>query len=130
MDLMNRLLEHYTNNLRTRMPNMSSKIPTRFVVIISLRPKISSDKRSNLCLPLPLLLILLDLFVLVNPIHKLAHASRRFHCQVLSQIMLGREANLKRSYCHVFKISIYLIERFPLPIRVSLQGLTLFYYHR
>ena len=127
---MNKLLEHYTNNLRTRTPSMSNKIPTRSVVIISLLPKISLVKRSNLCLPLPLLLILLDLFMLVNPIYKLAHASCKFHCQGLFQIMLGREANLKHFYCHVFKNFVYLIERFPVPIQVSLQGLTLSHYHR
>ena len=70
---MNRFLEHYINNLRTEVPSMSSKIPSRSVLIISLRPKISLVRRSNFFLPLPLLLILLNLLVLVNAIHKLLH---------------------------------------------------------
>ena len=79
-DLMNRLLEHCNNHLHTRMTCMSNKIPHRLAIIISLQPEISSVRRSNLCLPLPLLLILLNPFMLINMIHKLAHASHRFHC--------------------------------------------------
>ena len=97
-DLMNRLLEHYTNHLHTRIPNLSSKIPHGSIFIISLRHEISLVKRSNLCLPFPLLLIIFDPIVLVKWIHKLAHALRRFHCQGLSQIMLDGEANFKRPY--------------------------------
>ena len=111
-NLMNRLLEHCTNHLRTRMPSMSCKISFESIVVISLRPKVSLVKKSHLWFPLPLLLILFNPFVLVNPIHQLVHASCKFHCQGLSQIMLSREANFKRPYCHIFKIFIYLIKRF------------------
>ena len=52
---------------------MSSKILSRSVVIISLRLEISLVRRSNFFLPIPLLLILLDLLVLANAIHKLLH---------------------------------------------------------
>ena len=38
--------------------------------------------------------------------------------------MLCREPNLKGSHCHILKASIYLIIRFPISIRVSLEGLS------
>jgi len=68
-NLMNRLLEHCTNHLRTRMPSMSRKISPESIVVISLRPKVSLVKKSHLWFPLPLLLILFNPFMLVNPIH-------------------------------------------------------------
>ena len=79
MDLMDELFEHLTDHLHTRIPSMPSKVSPRSVVIPP-RPNISSVKGNNLCLPLPSLLILLDTFVLVNSIYKLAHALHKLHC--------------------------------------------------
>lgn len=82
-DLMNELLKHCTNQ-STRMPSMSNKIPPRSVIVISLCPIISLIRGNNLCLPLPLLLILLDPFILINSIHELTHTSCKLHCKLLS----------------------------------------------
>lgn len=46
--------------------------------------------RDNLNLPLPLLLVLLYPFILINPVHELAHTSYRLPGQQLPQIMHDR----------------------------------------
>ena len=53
---------------------MPHKTSSRPVVIISVRPEIPSVLRDYLNLFLPLLLILLDLFILIDAVHELAHA--------------------------------------------------------
>ena len=130
-NLMHKLLEYCVDHLGNRKPSMSSKISPRSIVIIPLKPKVSLVRRSHFCLPLPLplLLIILNPFMFINPIHELTHALHWFLCQGLPQFMLSRKANLKRPYCRVFKISIYLIKRLPIPIRVSFQFLTLSHHH-
>ena len=66
---MYRLPEYCINYLGSGVLNMSSKISLGSIVIIPLRPKVSSIREGHHHFPLSLLLILLDLFVLVNPIH-------------------------------------------------------------
>ena len=128
-NLMHRLLEYCDNHLGNRKPSMSSKVSSESVIIIPLRPKVSLVRGSHFCLPLPLRLIILDPFMFINPIHELMHALRWFLCQRLPQFMLSRKANLKCPYCYIFKISIYLIKRLPIPIRVSFQSFTLSHHH-
>ena len=82
-NLMHRLLEYCANHLGSGKPSMSSKISPGSVVIIPLRPKVSSIKGSHFCLPLPLLLIILDLFIFINSIHELTCALHWFLCQGL-----------------------------------------------
>ena len=107
-NLMHRLLEYCADHLGSRQP-MSSKISPGSVVIIPLRAKFSSLRGSHFCLPFPLLLIILSSFMFINLIHQLTHALHWFLCQGLPQFVLSWKANLNRLYCHVFKISIYLI---------------------
>ena len=83
-DLVNWLLEHRTNHLSIRVPKVTSKISPRSAITIPLYPRIFSVSRNNLCLPLPLLLILLNLFMLINSIHELTHISRKLHRKRLS----------------------------------------------
>ena len=78
-DLVYRLPEHRVNYLGNSVPSMSSKIFFGSIVIISLRPKVSSVRGDYLRLPLPLLLILFNPFILINSIHQLMHASSRLH---------------------------------------------------
>ena len=68
-DLVYRLLEHCVNYLGSNMPSMYSKISFGPITIISLRLKVSSVKGDYLRLPLPLLLILFNTFILINSIH-------------------------------------------------------------
>ena len=91
-NLMHMLLEYCVDHLGSGKPSMSSKISLRSVVIIPLRPKVSSVKESHFCLPLPLLLIILNLFLFINLVHELTHALRWFLCQGLPQFMLSRKA--------------------------------------
>ena len=83
-DLVNWLLEHRTDHLSIRVPKVTSKISPRSAMTIPLCPRISLVSRNNLCLPLPLLLIILNLFILINLIHELMHISHRLHRKRLS----------------------------------------------
>ena len=68
-DLVYRLPEHCVNYLGNSMPSMYSKISFGLIIIISLRLKVSSVRGDYLRLPLPLLLILFNTFILINSIH-------------------------------------------------------------
>ena len=46
------------------------------------------------------------------------------------QVVLSGQANLKRPYGYILKISIYLVKHFPISIRVSSQSFTLSHNHR
>ena len=82
-NLMHRLLEYCADHLGSGKPSMSNKISLGSVVTISLKPKVSSVKGSHFFLPLPLLLIILDPFMFINPIYELTHALCWFICQGL-----------------------------------------------
>ena len=109
-DLMHKLPKHNVDCLGSSGPSMSSKISLRPIIVIPLQPKISLVLKNYLRLPLSLLLILLNLFILINSIHELTYTSGKFPCQRLPQIVLNRQANLKRPYCYIIKISVYLIK--------------------
>ena len=79
-NLVHKLFEYCANHLSSRKANMSRKVSPRSVVIVPLRPKVSSGRGDHFCLPLPLLLIILDPFVFINPIHELMHTLRWFLC--------------------------------------------------
>ena len=68
-DLVYGLPKYCINYLSSRVPSMSRIISPRSVVIIPLQPKASSVRRGHLRFPLPLLLIFLEPFILVNSIH-------------------------------------------------------------
>ena len=89
-DLMHWLSEHRVNRLRSCRPRLPSKIPSGSVIVVAVRPEIPPLLRDNLALPLALLLVLFDPFILIYPIHELAYTGSKFPNQRFSQAMLGR----------------------------------------
>jgi len=98
------LLEYRVNHLRSRRPKLPSKIPSGPALIVSVRPEIPSVLRDNLSLSLPLLLVFLDPLVFINAIHKPTYTLYRLLGQGLSQIVLGRQADLKSPYNFIIKV--------------------------
>ena len=82
-NLMHRFSEHCTNRLGVGRPWLFSTISSRSVIIESVRLEISHLLRDNLYFTFSLLLVFLHPFVLINPVHKLAHTSKRFASQRL-----------------------------------------------
>ena len=77
-----------------------------------------------------MLLVLLDSLILINMIHEPTHTPDRFSGQRLSQIMLGRQADLESPYSHVMKVPLYLVEHLPISVGIRLQGFPLPHCHR
>jgi len=72
-NLVRRLFEYCANHLSSRKASTSKEVSPRLVVIVPLRPKVSSVRGNYFCLSLALLLIILDPFVFINSIHELMH---------------------------------------------------------
>ena len=70
--------EHSVNYLRSCKLILPSKIPYGSVIVVTVRPEIPHLLRDDLALSLTLLLVLFNLLILVNPIHKLAYTDNRF----------------------------------------------------
>ena len=73
--------EHNIDHLKGCKLRQPSKIPTRSTVVVTVRPEIPHLLRDNLALSLPLLVVLFNPLVLVNPIHELAYIVNRFFDQ-------------------------------------------------
>ena len=84
------LSEHRADHLSSSRSRLPSKISTRPIIVVPIQLEIPHLLRDNLSLPLPLLLVLLYPFILINPVHELAHTSYRLPGQQLPQIMHGR----------------------------------------
>ena len=112
---------------RSRMPN---KISSRSVVIVLFQLEIPSILRDQFSFPFSLLLVLLDPLILVNTVHELMHTPNWFPGQRLSQITLGRQADLQSPYSHVIKVPIYLVKHLPVSVRICFQGLPLSHDHK
>ena len=108
------LPEHCVDYLGSSKPSMSTKISSWLIVVITLWPKVSSVLGNYLCLPISLLLILFNPFILINPLAD-AHFGQA-SSQGLPQIMLSKQADLKCPYCYIIKIFIYLIKHLLVPI--------------
>ena len=124
-NLMHQFSEHCINHLGVGRPWLSSVISPRLVIIELVRPKIPPLLRDNLHFTFPLLLVFLNPFVLINLVYELAHTNNRFASQGLPQTVLSKKADLKSTNGHVFKVTIYLIVHFPIPVRVCFQDLPL-----
>ena len=111
--------EHCINHLRSHRPRLPNKIPSRLVIIVSVRPEIPPVLRDTLSLSPLLLLVFLDSFIFVNTVHKPTHTPYQLLGQGLSQIMLSRQVNLKNPYSHVIKIPVVLIEHLLVHLPVS-----------
>ena len=62
---------------------MKTLVAPESVIVVMVRPEIPSILRDNLTLSLTLLLVLLNLLILINPIHELAYTGNRFPRQRL-----------------------------------------------
>ena len=82
-DLVYWFSKHYINHLRSRRPRLPSKIPSGFVIVVSVQPEVPSLLRDNLSLSLPLLLVFLDPLVLINSVHELAYTGSELPSQRL-----------------------------------------------
>ena len=98
-DLMNRFFEYQADHLSFRAPSVTSKISPRSIMVIPLCPRISRVRRRNFGLPLPFMLILHNLFMLINSIYELTHILRKLCRKRLSQVMVSGKAYLKCFYC-------------------------------
>ena len=67
--------------------------------------------------------------MLINTIHELAHTLSRFHGQRLSQVIIYRKPHLEGSYGHIFKVSVYFVKNFSIPVRIGFQGLSFSHRH-
>ena len=91
-NLVHRFSEHRINHLSIGRPWPSSKVSPRLVVIIPIRPEILHLLRYNLSLTFPLLLVFLNPFIFVNPVHELAHTSDRL--SYISAHIMARNAKM------------------------------------
>ena len=73
--------EHNINSLRVGSSRLPSKVSLWSVIIVSVRPEISPLLKDNLSLTFPLLLVFLNPFIFVNPIHELTQTSDKFTSQ-------------------------------------------------
>ena len=94
-DLVYQLLEHSTNYLSYSRYRMPHKISSRSVVIVFVRPKIPSDLRDHLSLPLSLLLVLLNPLILINAIHEPTYTPDRFPVKDFFRSCLTGKPTLK-----------------------------------
>ena len=124
------LSEHGTYYLSSGRFRMSCKVSPRSVVIVPIQPEIPSILRDHFSFPLSLLLVLLNPLILLNTVHDLTHTPNQFPGQRLSQILLGKQADLESPYNHVIKVLIYLVEHLPIPVRIRLQGFPLSHGHK
>ena len=110
--------EHCINHLRSRRPRLPNKIPSRLVIIVSVRPEIPPVLRDTLSLSPLLLLVFLDSFIFVNTVHKPTHTPYQLLGQRLSQIMLDEQVDFKSPYSHIIKVSIDLIKHLPVSVQI------------
>ena len=71
------------NHLGTSRPRLLSKVPSRLVVIVSVRPEIPHLLKDNLSLAFSLLLVLLNPLILINLVYELALIDDRLSRQRL-----------------------------------------------
>ena len=88
-DLVYWLSKYNIDYLSCGRPRTPHKVSSRSVVIVPIRPEVPFILRDHFSFPISLLLVLLDLFILINTVHELTYAPNRFPSQRLSQIMLG-----------------------------------------
>ena len=110
------LSEHNINSLRVGSSRLPSKVSLWSVIIVSVRPEISPLLKDNLSLTFPLLLVFLDPFIFVNPIHELTHNGDRFTSQGFPKTVLGWVTDLKNIDSHIIEFVIYLVVHLLLPV--------------
>ena len=91
------------------------KVSPRMTVCVPVRPEIPPLLRDNLLLSSALHLVLLYSLILVDLVHQLAHAGGDW------------EAALECVDGDAVEVSIHFVIHFPVPTRVSFQGLSVAY---
>ena len=84
--------EHSIDSLCVGCSGLPYEISSQAVAAISIRPEIPPLLRDNLLLSLPLQLVFLYSFILIDLIHQLTHTGGRLASQRLPQVVLGWEA--------------------------------------
>ena len=123
--LMHRFSEYSLTVLRVGYLRLPCEISPRAIAIISIRPKIPPLLRDNLLFSLALLLVFLYSFILINPIHQLAHTDGRFASQRLPQAMLGWEVVFEGVDGDIVKVAIHFIIHLPISARVGLPSFSI-----
>ena len=110
------LSEHNINCLRVSSSELPSKISPWSIIIVSVQLKIPHLLRDNLSLTFPLLLVFLNPFIFVNPIHELTHNGDRFTSQGFPKTVLGWVTDLKNIDSHIIDFVVYLVVHLLLPV--------------
>ena len=82
-NLVHQFSEHRIDHLSIGRPWLPNKVFPRSVIIVPVQPEIPPLLRDSLSLIFPLLLVFLNSFILVNPVHELAHTGDRLSRQRL-----------------------------------------------
>lgn len=114
---MHGLPKNCVNCLRGGLSSRPWKVPSHRNTVVPIHLVISLVRSIHFGLPFPLLLVFLDLLVLINMIHQLAHAACKLSSQRLPQLMVRGESELECPYGHIFQILVYLIQHLPIPLR-------------
>ena len=88
----------------------------RSTIVVTVQPEIPPLLKDNLTLSLALLLVLFNPLILINLIHELAYTVDRFPSQRLPQAMFGWQAELESAHDHIVKVTINLVEHFPVSV--------------
>ena len=123
--LMHWFSEYSTNSLYVGCLQLPCEISHRAIAIILVRPEIPPLLRDNLLFSLALQLVFLYSFILINPIHQLAHTDGRFASQRLPQAMLGWEVVFEGVDGDIVKVALYFIIHLPISARVGLQSFSI-----
>ena len=75
--------EHSTDSLCVGCPRLPYEISPLAIAVISIRPEIPPLLRNNLLFSLTMQLVFLYSFILINPIHQLAHTGGKLASQRL-----------------------------------------------
>ena len=116
--------EYSPDILRVGCLRLPFEISPRVTVGVSVRSEIPHLLRDNLLLSLALHLVFFYSFVLIYPIHQLAHTGGRLTSQGFPQAMLNWEVALEGVYGDDVKVAIHFIIHPPISARIGLQGLS------
>ena len=122
---MHRFLEYNADSLCIGCLRLPCEISPRAIAVISIRPEIPHLLRDNLLFSPALQLVFLYSFILINPIHQLAHTDGRFASQRLPQAMLGWEVVFEGVDGDIVKVALYFIIHLPISARVGLQSFSI-----
>ena len=112
--------EYSIDSLYVGYSRLPYEISPRTVAVISVRPEIPPLLRDNLFFSSTLQLVFLHSFILINPIHQLAHAGGGLASQRLPQVMLSWKTIFEGADGDIVEIVVHFVIRLPISIRVGL----------